>query len=195
MHINKLCGIFAWQKTETKMEKFKNLTKINKTILITALILIIYGYLSRIIGIDFFWESKTVGWTILFFAIITISIENLKVKKKEEKSIILEKIIIGITSFIIFMQCLMYFILIKADSYKAAEKFLFNDKSIQNKVGTVESIVLIPVGGMSMSSSSEGSEGQADYNFIVKGKKDFIDINLIMIKELKTDWEILEIDN
>ena len=48
------------------------------------------------------------------------------------------------------------------------------------------------VGGMAMSSSSAGQTGQADLNFIIKGKNKFKDINLQLTKELETKWTIIE---
>lgn len=161
----------------------------------TAFSFIIYGYLSRIIDLYFFWESKPLGWIIFSCAIISIAFDRIKINKVERRNSILEKIMIGGVLFILFIQALLYISLIKADSYKAAEHFILNDKSIKEKVGSVKSILLIPVGGASGSSSSEGNEGMADYNFIVKGENKYMDLNLIMSKSLDTDWKIDEMNN
>ena len=47
------------------------------------------------------------------------------------------------------------------------------------------------VGGISMSSSSEGQTGQVELNSIVKVKNKFKDINLQLKKELDTNWTII----
>ncbi len=178
------------------MENFFNtLSKLSQQLIIIPVSLLIYGYLSRILNLYFFWESKTIGWIILFIAIISASIDKMKANRIEKRNTLLQKIIIGISVFVLFIQCIGYIVLSKADSNKVAEKFILNDKSIREKVGTVKSIILIPVGGISVSSNSEGSEGQADYNFIVKGENEFMDLNLIMFKDLKTDWQIVEVND
>ena len=41
-----------------------------------------------------------------------------------------------------------------------------------------------------MSSGPEGSQGEGDLNFVVKGSKKYIDLNLVMSKELGADWKI-----
>lgn len=178
------------------MENFFNtLSKLSQGLIIVTASFLIYGYLSRILGLYFFWESKNIGWAILFFAIISISIDKIKSNRIEKRNPVLQKISIGFCAFILFIQGIGYIVLSKADSNKAAEKFIFKDKSIKEKVGTIKSIVLIPVGSISVSSNSQGSGGQAEYNFIIKGEKEFMDLNLIMFKSWNTDWEIVEVND
>jgi hypothetical protein len=43
---------------------------------------------------------------------------------------------------------------------------------------------------MSMTTNSQGSAGQADLHFIVKGSKKYTDLNLLMNKDFDTDWQI-----
>ena len=61
---------------------------------------------------------------------------------------------------------------------------------IQEKVGTVNSVFLVPIGGMSMATGKQGTAGNADLHFTVKGSKKFLDLNLLMSKDFETDWEI-----
>lgn len=167
------------------------LSNLNRMFLILSLTLLAYGYFCRI-GSDFFWESKTIGWTVLLITIISIAIEKIRMKKVNSNNTILEKIIIGVITFVLLMQCIMYLVLLNSESYPIAKKYLFNDKTITHQIGNIESIVLTPVGGMAMSSSAEGSEGETEFNFIVKGKEGFLDVNLLLYKELKKDWIVVE---
>ena len=140
-----------------------------------------------------FWESKTIGWTLLLITIVSILIQRIKAKKAANKKTLSEKIFIGIILFILLIQSIIFFIIPHTDAYKAAKEFLITDKNISNQAGSVYDIFLVPVGGVSMSSSSAGQTGQADLNFIIKGKNKFKDINLQLTKELDTNWVIIEI--
>ncbi|MCX6317156.1 MAG: hypothetical protein NTW29_07685 [Bacteroidetes bacterium] len=41
-----------------------------------------------------------------------------------------------------------------------------------------------------MSESSQGTSGSADLHFVVKGSKKYIDLNLLLKKDVETDWNI-----
>ena len=174
------------------MKEFDKLSKLNKGLVWLTIAFLIYGYLCRIIGLYFFWETKTIGWTLLFVTIISILIQRIKTKKIANKKTLSEKIFIGIIVFILLIQSIIFIVTPQTDAYKSAKQFLMTDKNIANEIGEVNDIFLVPVGGMSMSSSSAGQTGQADLNFIIKGKNKFKDINLQLTKELETNWTIIE---
>ena len=174
------------------MKEFDKLSKLNKALVWLTIAFLIYGYLCRIIGLYFFWETKTIGWTLLFVTIISILIQRIKTKKIANKKTLSEKIFIGIIVFILLIQSIIFIVTPQTDAYKSAKQFLVTDKTIANEIGEVNDIFLVPVGGMSMSSSSAGQTGQADLNFIIKGKNKFKDINLQLTKELETNWTIIE---
>lgn len=174
------------------MKEFDKLSKLNKTLVWVTIAFLIYGYLCRIAGFYFFWESKTIGWALLFVTIISILVQRIKASKDANKKPISEKILIGIVAFILLIQGIIFFVTPHTDAYKAAKQFLMTDKTIANEVGDVNDIFLVPVGGMSISSSSVEQSGQADLNFIIKGENKFKDINLQLQKDLTTDWTIIE---
>jgi len=174
------------------MKEFDKLSNLNKALVGLTIALLIYGYLCRIIGFYFFWESKTIGWALLFITTISILTQRIKTKKIANKKTISEKIFIGIIVFILLIQSILFVVTPQTDAYKSAKQFLMTDKVIANEVGEVTDIFLVPVGGMSMSSSSAGQTGQADLNFVVKGKSKFKDINVQLTKELDANWTIIE---
>ena len=84
----------------------------------------------------------------------------------------------------------MFFTIQQTSLYDSALNFINTNQAIRNEVGTVNSIFFVPLGGMSLTTSSEGSSGQADLHFVVKGSKKYIDLNLLMYKDFNTNWEI-----
>jgi len=174
------------------MQEFAKLSNLNKVLVRLTIIVLLYGYICRIAGLYFFWESKTIGWLLFFITIISILIQRLKTKKIANKKAVAEKIFIGLILFGLFCQSLIVIIMPQTDAYKSAKQFLITDRVISNEVGSVYDVFLKPVGAISTSSSSAGEIGQADLNFIVKGKNKFKDINLKLTKEIDTDWIIVE---
>ncbi len=158
--------------------------------MIATIAFLSYGYLCRLFGLYFFWESKTIGWILFWIAVIFILRDRIKLKKLQNKKTLFEKIGIGFSIFVIIIKCVLFFATQQTSAYDSAVSFIKTNPSIQNNVGTVNSVFLVPFGGMSMTTNSQGLAGQADLHFIVKGSKKYIDLNLLMNKEFETDWQI-----
>ena len=102
----------------------------------------------------------------------------------------LEKIGIGLSIFVIVIKGVIFFAVQQTTAFDSSVKFIKTSQAIQTKVGTVNSVFLVPFGGMGMSTSSQGSSGQADLHFVVKGSKKYVDLHLLMNKDFETDWQI-----
>lgn len=174
------------------MNKFKLLSNTNQKLVIVTAIILVYGYLCRLLNLYFFWESKAIGWTSLFITLIFLLRQRISWKKTIDRKTISEKIGIGLLTFVLIIQTIIFFATPQTDAYKTAKEYIKTDKSISGEVGEVIGIVLLPYGGISVSSSSQGEQGQADLNFIVKGTKKFKDYNLQVEKNLDTKWTVIK---
>ncbi len=173
---------------------FKLLTKTNQKFVIVTSVILVYGYLCRLFSINIFWESKVIGWTLLLVTLLFILKQRINWKKSINRKTISEKIGIGFIIFVLLIQMFLFFIIPQTNAYKTAREFMKNDKAINNEVGEITGITLLPYGGISISSSSEGEQGQADLNFIIKGTKKNKDCNLQVEKSFDTKWTVIRND-
>jgi hypothetical protein len=173
------------------MKYLNSFSASTKAFILVTLAALAYGYLCRLLGIYFFWESKTIGWTLFWVAIIWILMDRIKAKKLQNKATVLEKIGIGLSIFVILIKGILFFSIQQTDIYASALTFVKQDKDVRDQVGDIKGIFFVPFGGFSMSSGPQGTQGEADLHLIVKGQKKYIDLNLLMKKELDTDWKIL----
>ncbi len=178
------------------MQKFLSLlSPFTKVTALIGLILIIYSFLCREMGIYFFWESDYVGMFIFFIAAISFLSGLIKRKKQQSKKTALEKVIIG---FIVFVMALMTFVIIlfnNSDALAAAKKQLSQNQQIKSQVGNVTGFGLFLSGSMQVSSSNGKSAGGAALSLTVKGDQRFKDFTVIMLKDPeKEDWEIESIE-
>ena len=172
------------------MDKFNQLPHTIKTLIILTVVILAYSYLCRLFEIYFFWESMILGWTLLIVSIIGLLQLRIQTKKAQDKKTTSEKIFTGILLFVITFTFGWFILVPQMDSYKVAKEYLLTDKYISNEIGEVSSIVLLPAGSISTSSRSAGTTGQAELNFIVKGKLKFKDINVQLYKKVNSDWTI-----
>ncbi len=167
------------------------MSKTNQMLVIATIVFLTYGYLCRLSSINFFWESKAIGWILFLITLISLLRHRISWKKTIDQKTIFEKIGIGVLVFILFIQATLFFVLPQTNACKVAKEFIKTDPSITDEVGEVKEITLLPYGGISMASNSQGEQGQADLNFIIKGTKKFKDCNVQVLKDYNTEWTVL----
>ncbi|NUQ26169.1 MAG: hypothetical protein HUU34_19640 [Saprospiraceae bacterium] len=173
------------------METIKQLNKFTKTILIAGLTFILYGYLCRLIGLYFFWESKSIGWALLFIGVIGFLFHRINIKKREKKKTLFEKIGIGIIIFILLVQTIFIAVIPLTDAYSVAKAYLINDANLKTKIGNITGFGLIPSGSIQKTTDSSGEYGSAIINLTVKGDKKFKDITIYVAKNADSpDWKV-----
>lgn len=127
---------------------------------------------------------------LFWIAIVFILRDRIKEKKLQSKKTLLENFGIGISIFVILIKGGLFFATKQTSAYDSAVNFIKTDPEVQNRVGTVNSVFLVPFGSLSMATDSKGTAGRADLHFIVKGSKKFEDLNLLMNKDFDQDWQI-----
>lgn len=156
--------------------------------ILLTVVFLFYGYLCRLLNIYFFWESKTIGWTLFWLMAAALLLFRVKTKRAEKKGTALEKIGIGLSLFALLIKGVLFFGIPKTSAYNSALKFIDTNWYVRSYVGNVKGVFLVPYGALSMTTSADGEAGQADLHFIIKGSERYMDLNLLMEKDFTTDW-------
>jgi hypothetical protein len=180
------CACLENVSTNFMTDAFRQLSRRTKTLLFSGLLFIIYGYLCRAVGLYFFWESKSVGWTLLLISIISFLADRIKIKKTEKRKHLVEQIIIGFICFIFLIQTILLTVIPFSDAFTVAKTYLQNNDDIKNEVGNVTGFGLIPTGGIQKSTDSQGESGNAAITMTVKGDKKFKDLIIYVVKRPDT---------
>jgi hypothetical protein len=177
------------------MEVFNQLNKFMKAIFIAAMLFILYGYVCRMAGIYFFWESKSIGWMLLCIAFIGLLLQRIKMKKMIRKKTIIEKTGIGFIIFTLFIKILLLAITPFTDAYAAAQQQLLNDPTIQKEIGTIHGFSIVPTGGIHTSTQTGKGNGSASITLILKGEKKFKEVTVVVTKnEDQQEWVVEEVE-
>jgi len=169
----------------------KRFTKIS---LITGLILVTYGYLCRAINIYFFWDSKIIGWFLLFFALAGLLFSLYRSRKSEGKKTGWVKIGIGFVLLGLIISPIVIFIIKKSDAYQAAIEYLKTDTEIKNTVGNIRGFGLIPTGQIESSTNNGENSGDAVFNITIRGDKKYKDVMVALKKTPETMWTIVSLE-
>jgi hypothetical protein len=163
-----------------------------KIISLLAVVLLIYGYLCRWFSIYFFWDSKSIGWTLLLIGTISYLIDNIAIRDSQNKKTILNKIGIGLLSFIIVVGAIFSIsVRLFSDSYDVATDFIKNDNSLKEELGGINGFSLVTTGSIQTETNSEGEFGLADFELTAKGEKKFKDLTIQLIKNPDNpNWKV-----
>ena len=172
------------------MEKIKELNTSTKYLFGFGILFLVYGFLSRIIPINLFWESKSIGWTLIFIGLITLIYAGIEKRKKTNKKTIWNKVGIGFICFILFVQMILIITIPNTDAYAVSKKYLMQDIELKKEIGEITGFGLIPSGGLSIQTDSNGKTGNANLNIIVKGTKAYKSVNIGVFKDYGEDWKV-----
>lgn len=165
-----------------------------RLLILTGVLLVVYGYLCRFLKIYFFWESRSIGWALVFIGLAVSLIVRIKNNKPLRRRSIPEKIGIGIIAFILLAQVLLLLIFPNTDAYKQAITFLLKNESLRNEIGIIKGYSLVPLGQITLTEAKEEKMGSATLNFILKGEKKYRQVKVYLEKEAGTKWEIRQIE-
>ncbi len=168
----------------------RNANRTLKTLLFIGIFLVFYGYISRSLGFYFFWESKFVGWLMLFIASIIFLFYRIKARRKSGKKTLLEKVVITLLIFIVLIQTVFLIVVYNSDAYRVAREFVYNDQAIKVETGGVKGISLVPYGTISSATVEDGEAGNAEIHLVIKGDKKYIDILIFLVKQKDGQWKI-----
>jgi hypothetical protein len=166
------------------------MSKLNKTILITGIILLIYGYLCRMLNIDFFWDSKTIGGIVLVIALLFYWIDLRKTRSRLGKKLVWVTIGVCFLVFGLLILPVAVFMLKTSDAYVAATEYLRSDPKIKDEFGGVKGFGLIPAGSVQTTTINGAESGSAIFELIVKGDKKYKDVVVQLEKNPDTFWTV-----
>ena len=163
---------------------------------ISGLLFILYGYLCRWTGIYFFWESKSVGWVLLFVSLIGLI--NQRIQRRKEKNSAykgyVEKcgIFAGVLSLL--LKITVFFLVLSSEAYRDARKFLLNDSITIAEVGQIKNFSVVPWGGIHSPADSSGIYRSAKIILILKGEKKYKQLTVSLKKYPdQTEWKVSRI--
>ena len=166
------------------------MSRLTKTILIIGLILLIYGYLCRILKIDFFWDSKVIGWIVLFVALLSYWVDLRKTRNRHGKRIIWVTIGISVLIFGLVLLPVVVFMIKTSDAYGTAIEYLKSDPNIKEQVGNVRGFGLIPTGSVQTTTINGVESGNATFEIVVRGDKKYVDVTIDLEKAPDSLWTV-----
>ena len=161
-------------------------------IFIVGILLLIYGYLCRLVGIYFFWDSKHFGWFTIVTAFLSFLIDRRKAGLALKQNIVLIRIGIGIIILAFATVASTTILLKNSYVYENAIERIRDDIGIKNEVGDIRRFGMFPSGSGIISIVS-GAGYNASFVITVRGSKACRDVQIGLTRITEALWSITSV--
>ena len=159
------------------------MSRLTQALLLISLLMITYSYLCRSQGIYFFWESDSVGWSLLFAGLTSLFIDRIKRKRAQQKGVVWEGIGLGFAAFALFVQSVLLLSFYNSEAFVVAKTYLKTNQKVAAEVGTIKGFGLNPTGSMHVQADTGGEWGNASISMTVKGDRKYEDLTVYAAKQ------------
>ena len=158
-----------------------------KVIFIIAFLLLIYGYLCRLLNIYFFWDSKHFGWIMMATAFMGFFIDLKKMLEAQKKSTFLPRFFTGVIIVAFGIAGGGILLLNSSKAYQDAIESIKTDEVIKSEMGTIRGIGLFPSGAGYLDFVYKVNRDPYTFVITVRGSKIIKDIEITLYKSLPAE--------
>lgn len=157
-----------------------------KVLFIIAFLLLIYGYLCRLLNIYFFWDSKHFGWIMLATALMGFFIDLKKILEAQKKNSFLPQLFIGVIIVAFGIAGGGILLLNSSKAYQDEIESIKIDESLKSEFGDIKGVGLFPSGLEFLNFAYNVNSGPATFIITVRGSKVIKDVEITLYKSLPT---------
>jgi len=154
-------------------------------IFVIGILLLIYGYLCRLLSIYFFWDSKHFGWIIMVIGLMGFLIDQRKARVAQKKNIFFVRIGIGIIVFAFAIVGSAVMMIKVSNTYQDAINGLKKDGGIKSEIGTIRGVSLFPTGSGILDLVYSKTPGPSIIIVTVRGENEYRDVELELNRPLR----------
>ncbi len=162
-----------------------------KICLAVGLVMMVWGYVCRLVPVYWFWEARWLGWELVIFGVIGLLGTLIRQKKTSEVIYIGELVGRALLVLFICVQVVVAVGIPKSDAYVVARNGVLNDTTVTRQIGSIGYCRFVPQGSVNLTTQSGGSFGGATFVFLLKGSKQYCDVDITMVKRPgHSEWTI-----
>jgi len=163
--------------------------RVNKIILVTGVVLVIYGYLCREINLYLFWDSKSIGWFVLAFGSLFYLFELNKSRRNQGRKRFWIKAGIFVIILGLILSGYLIYDFINSRPYQVGIEYAKHSSQLQEEIGKISGFGLVPTGSMETVSVNGSQTEKAIFFITAKGDRKFKDVKITLVKsDTDSDW-------
>ena len=160
-----------------------------KVVFIVGILLLIYGYLCRLLSIYFFWDSKYFGWLGVLSAILLVLIDIRMIRVRQKRSIFFIRLFVAVIVMTLAIEGGAIVLIESSDAYGELKELIRKEESLKNEIGEIRGFGLVP--GMNVIDIIHSlSSGSLTFNLTVRGQMAYIDLEINMENTFGMGWRV-----
>lgn len=159
-----------------------------------GILLLIYGYLCRLLSIYFFWDSKHFGWILIFAGLMGLLVDIRRARAVQNKNIFWVRVGVAILILTFGIAGSAVIMLKSSDVYQEALAFIKSDFEIKSEIGDFRGFGLIPSGLDLMDMANSTSSGSASFIITVRGNLAYREVKVGLRQGGPTGWFVNEVE-
>jgi hypothetical protein len=158
-----------------------------KVIFIIAFLLLIYGYLCRLLNIYFFWDSKHFGWIMMATGLMGFLIDLKKILEAQKKSAFLPQAFIGVLIVALGIAGGGILLLNSSKAYRDAIENIKIDGALKSEIGNFKGVGLFPSGPGFLDFAYKVNRDPSTFVITVRGSRAIKDVEITLYKSLPVE--------
>jgi hypothetical protein len=176
------CLQFCKKRKDFMKEILGRLNWGTKILLVAGLVLMGWGYVCRLVPVYWFWEARWLGWELVIFGVIGTLSKLIRQKRVSQVVHIGE--VVGRVLLVLFivLQVIVGVSIPRSDAYVLARNKVMNDSALARQVGVIQYCLFVPQGSVNLTTGHGGSFGGATFIFLIKGSRQYVDVDVTLVK-------------
>lgn len=142
----------------------------------------------------FFWDSKIIGWLLLFGGLLSYLVDIRIKRKKDGRQLGLVTVGIVFLSLLIFVSPLVMFMIKSSGAFRAATEFIRSSPGIEKLIGPVKGFGLFTTGSLHSTEVNGVYSGEASFQITVHGTWKYMDISVDLQRKTDGKWEVVNLE-
>ncbi len=161
-----------------------------KVIFIIGILLLIYGYISRLLSIYFFWDSKYLGWVGIIAGILLLLIDLRIARTRHKQNIFFVRVMVSVVVVFLAIEASAVVWLKSTTAYKGLIESIRTDEVIKTEMGEIRGFGLIP--GIDISDIIEALSSESlTFVVTVRGQKVYRELEVTIRRTTPVNWTVV----
>lgn len=159
---------------------------------IIGILLLIYGYLCRLLSIYFFWDSKYFGWLGIISGLLLLLIDIRITRVRQQQNIFFVRVFVAVIVIFLAIEGSAIVWLKTSTAYDNLTESINTDQLMKAEIGDIHGYGLIP--GINILDIISALESESlNFRITVRGQRAYKELEVTIERTAPLEWRVSSI--
>jgi hypothetical protein len=156
---------------------------------IIGILLLIYGYLCRLLSIYFFWDSKYFGWIGIISGLLLLLIDIRLTRLKQKQNIFFVRVFVAVIVIFFAVEASAIVWLKTSTAYVSLTESLKTDQAMDAEIGNIRGFGWIP--GINILDLLTAAKSESlTFKITVRGQRAYKELEITIERIAPLEWRV-----